>query len=203
MAEKPNANGGFRRHREDPSGLSMAIEQCSQGNADAFGLIYDSYVNKVFKYTLHMCGNGSEAEDMTEEVFVKAWQSLPSFRGGEGALGTWLMRIAHNHVVDALRRRRNDTIPLPVFEGEIASDATDNPQSTAERRLLGRQVLQLMAELPQQQRQVMVLKFVHGLDTHEVSEITGQKDGTIRIAQMRALQALRSRLSGPEVAYAG
>ena len=180
--------------------IAQAIEACTAGDTSAFNLIYETYLTTVFQYILHMCGDYSEAEDITVETLVKAWSALPTYSGGEAAMKTWLLRIAHNHVVDALRRRRTDPIPLSVYEGDIPSESGNGPQNTAERRLMTRQVLKLMGGLPTQQRHVMVLKFIHGLETHEVSAITGQKDSAIRIAQMRALQTLRSRLlSGLEV----
>ena len=185
-----------------PSSLSSAIETCARGDASTFGQVYDAYMAKVYRYALYMCGNPTEAEDMTEETFVKVWQGLPSFMGNEAAFTTWLMRIAHNHVVDHLRQRRHDTIPLSAYEPDIASPPDDGPQNIAERRLLGQQVLHLAAELPPQQRQVIVLKFVEGLDTREISAITKQKEGAIRIAQMRALQTLRALL-GKEVTTGG
>jgi len=176
--------------------LDMLIQQSVKGDTEAFGRIYDLFLHRVYRYALYISGDRSDAEDMTEEVFVKAWQKLPTFRGGEAALLTWLFRITHNHVVDRLRQQRTDSVPMSAYEPELVAPRDEGTEMTAEQHMLGQQALRLARELPPQQRQVVILKFIEGLSNKEISEITGQREGAIRIAQMRALQTLRMRLDG-------
>lgn len=176
--------------------LRRLLQASSQGDAEAFGQVYDLFLNRVFRYILYMIGNWSDAEDMTEETFAKAWQRLGSFRGEEQAFKTWLLRIAHNHVVDRLRQRRGDTTMLSDYGEDIAEPNAKSTQTTAEESLLYEQALRLATRLPAQQKQVILLKFVQGLDNREISAITGQREGAIRVAQMRALQTIRQQLSG-------
>lgn len=176
--------------------LAMLIQQSVQGNTEAFGRIYDLFLARVYRYSLYISGDRSGAEDMTEEIFVKAWQKLPTFRGDAAAFLTWLLRITHNHVVDRLRQQRKDSVLMSAYEPEVAAPLDEGTEMTAERHLLGQQALRLTRELPPQQRQVVILKFIEGLSNKEISDITGKREGAIRIAQMRALQALRMRLAG-------
>jgi RNA polymerase sigma-70 factor (ECF subfamily) len=176
--------------------LSELIRRSVQGDTEAFGRIYDLFFHRVHRYALYISANANNAEDVTEEVFVKAWQKLPSFHGGGAAFQAWLFRIAHNHVVDLHRQQRTDSLPMSAYGAELVAPPEEGTQATAERQLLGRQVLQLARELPPQQRQVIVLKLIEGLSNKEISGVTGQREGAIRIAQMRALQTLRARLDG-------
>ena len=176
--------------------LSELIRRSVQGDTEAFGRIYDMFLARVYRYAFYVSGDRFDAEDMAEDVFVKVWQKLPTFRGGGAAFLTWLFRITHNHVVDRIRQGHANSIPLSVYEIELTAPSEEGTEMTTERHLLGQEALRLARELPSQQRQVVILKFIEGLSNREISLITGQGEGAIRIAQMRALQALRTRMAG-------
>ena len=129
------------------------------------------------------------AEDLTEEIFLKAWKSIKSYTGKGQAFSSWLYRIAHNHVVDYFRSmKRQNSLTME------AVDTTSNPVQEAEQRMAQQQVLELISHLPVNQKQIIVLKFVEGLDNREIEQITGKSQSAIRITQMRALSALREKV---------
>ncbi len=177
--------------------LAEIIGRSAGGDTEAFGRLYDLYADRVFRYAAYLSGNSSEAEDLTEDIFIKLWQKLPSFRGSQDAFLSWLLRLTHNHVVDYLRRqRRDEVLLLSEFQTDDVIPGEEDTQDSTERSLMGREVLRLLRYLPPQQRQVVILKFIEELSNREISRITGQSEGAIRIAQMRALRTLRATLEG-------
>ena len=129
------------------------------------------------------------AEDITEETFVKAWKAIGSCRGKERTFSAWLYRIAHNHLINTLRDN-NKTVYLDQEQSVEIIDTKQELEAGADCQ----ELLKEIKVLPESQRQVIVLKFIEGMDNKEISQITGKNEGTIRITQMRALAALRNRL---------
>lgn len=128
------------------------------------------------------------AEDITEEVFIKAWKALASCKGKERTFSSWLYRIAHNHVIDSFRKRHGE---LP-----LQAEMTDGlfERNEAEEALEQQEQLAALDHLPRNQRQVIILKFIEGMDNLEISRIMSKSEGAIRVLQTRALAALRQRL---------
>src|SRR5258706_16230263 len=87
------------------------IRQAVKGDGEAFGLLYARHLDAIYRYVRFRIGNEADAEDMTEEVFVKAWEALPGYRIGEHPFTSWLYRIAHNVTVDYHRKRQPDSSP--------------------------------------------------------------------------------------------
>jgi len=130
------------------------------------------------------------AEDITEEVFVKAWKAIDSCRGKEQTFSSWLYRIAQNQVIDTFRSRRK-RLSVEI----VTADKGAIPQVEAEGDLEQPELLEMITYLPQNQRQVIILKFIEGLENHEISNIMGKSQGAIRVLQMRALARLRKDLA--------
>jgi len=167
------------------------ISRATGGDPEAFGEIYSVYLDRIYRYVFYQVKDKMMAEDITEEIFIKAWKALGSYRGEGQAFSSWLYRIAHNQVIDQFRRRRWEMV-LDV-ETDITNTDGADPQREAEKSLAQAEVLGMLALLPPQQKQVIILKFVEGLGNREIEEITGKSQGAIRVMQMRALDALRQR----------
>lgn len=174
--------------------VTELIERASGGDFEAFGELYGIYLDRIYRYVFYQLREKMAAEDLTEEIFLKAWRAIGSYKGKGQAFSSWLYRIAHNHVIDEFRSRRKQLVSLET-EMEIAT-AVAEPQQEMERKLAGQEMLRLISCLPRKQQQVIILKFVEGLDNREIGQITGKSQGAIRISQMRALTALRQRLGG-------
>ncbi len=175
---------------EEKSKVTPLVRKAIGGDTEAFGELYSVFAVRIYRYVFYQVRNKMIAEDLTEEVFVKAWRAIDSCRGKETTFSPWLFRIAHNHVIDSLRRSRNNS----SVEVENLPERSD-PTTRAEGELERHELIKLVARLPEKQRQVVILKFIEGLDNHEISRILGKGEGAIRILQMRALSLLREWLT--------
>ncbi len=169
------------------------VEAAIAGDAEAFGLLYERYVDQVFRYLYYRIGERATAEDLVSEVFLRAWQKVRDYRHRGLPFAAWLYRIAHNLLVDHRRREgRRPTLPLkPDPEVKLASDGP-----TSIRDALARADLEAaIAKLPDDQQQVIVLRFVLGMSADEVAATMGKSRGAVEALQHRALKNLRRMLS--------
>ena len=171
------------------SKVEKLVVQAVNGNTDAFGELYIIHVEKIYRYIFYHVKSKTVTEDITAEVFLKAWRVINSCRGREYSFSAWLYRIAHNHVIDHFRASRQH---ISLDETLLAS--IPYPEKEVERWLMG-QVLELMSSLPPQQRQIIILKFIEGFSNQEIGRILNKSQGAIRITQMRALSRLRKHLT--------
>jgi RNA polymerase sigma-70 factor (ECF subfamily) len=172
------------------STLTRLIDKAISGDYEAYGEIYSIFLNRIYRYVYYQISNEMIAEDITQEVFIKAWNAIGTCKGKERTFSAWLYRIAHNKTVDVLRRRGKEK----SIEMELIVDDRQ-PAVEVQKEMNHSELLDGIAELPGNQKQVIVLKFIEGLDNDEIGRIMGKKQGAIRILQMRALNKLRDRLS--------
>jgi RNA polymerase sigma-70 factor, ECF subfamily len=154
--------------------------------------LYDEYYRKVARYVFVRIGDRSEAEDLASEVFVKALDSLKTYQERGLPMQAWLFRIAHNLVVDHLRKAtRQKAVPL---EDTQIYDESD-PVTAAETNLEMARVNQAMQSLTEEQREVVRLRFFGGLTSKEVSKVLDKSDGAVREMQRASLEKLRHLLN--------
>jgi len=169
------------------------VERAKQGDSQAFARLYEEYFNKIYRYVVMKVGNQAVAEDITEEVFLKMLESIASFKWRGVPFSAWLFRIAHNQVVDHLRRKsRRESIPL----GESIAAMDIDPVALAEKSMDIEQVNAALEHLTHNQREVIALRFAAGLSTAEVAKAMSKREGAVKALQHSALVALRKRLSG-------
>jgi len=168
------------------------VERAVSGDADAFAGLYEAYVDRVYRFIFFRVGESRLAEDLTSQTFLKAWEGLGRYQIRGLPFGAWLFRIARNKVIDNYRVSK-ETVSL-----EAALSTQPDPQGKVDEKVEGHlEVEQLrvaLRRLTEDQRQVLTLKFIEGLSTREISQITGKQEGAIRALQMRGLQALASLL---------
>jgi RNA polymerase sigma-70 factor (ECF subfamily) len=176
--------------REAP--IDLTVRRAQRGDSDAFGQLYDAHAGRVHAVCLRLSGDPAEAAELVQDVFVRAWERLDSFRG-ESAFGTWLHRLAVNVVFQrgrAARRRRQRVAvsadlphdpPVPVTPGHGPGLAMDLERA--------------VALLPDQLRQVFVLHDVEGFQHAEIAAALGLPVGTCRSHLFRARRHLREALS--------
>jgi len=170
--------------------IDSLVAKSAAGDFEAFGELYAMYLDRIYRYVFYQVKDKMAAEDLSEEIFMKAWRALGSYKGKERTFLSWLYRIAHNHVIDSFRTRRQNS----SLDMETATGSSD-PMREAERNLEEQEILRLVSCLPPQQKEVIILKFIEGLDNRDIQEITGKSQGAIRAIQMRALATLRQRLT--------
>ena len=173
------------------SEVARLVKRAAGGDLEAFGELYGIYLDRIYRYVFYQIRDKMTAEDITEEVFVKAWKAIKSCQGKEKTFSSWLYRIAHNQVIDNLRSQRKC---LSIEETESLADVS-NPELEAEGNWERQELLATLSCLPQSQKQVIILKFIEGLDNREIEQIMGKSEGAIRVLQMRALATLRQKLS--------
>ena len=161
----------------------------------AFGALYDRHVVRVYRHIYYMVGNPAEAEDLTAQAFLQAWQAIPRYRIQSAPFVSWLLRIAHNLGVSYLRSRKQNT-ELP--ETLIDHSRLQNPEPALEQRLNSERVRDAILKLREEHRKVIILRFVEDLEYREVAEILGKSVAAVRVIQHRALNALRKQMKNEE-----
>ncbi|MGB2584205.1 MAG: sigma-70 family RNA polymerase sigma factor [Dehalococcoidia bacterium] len=170
--------------------IKRLVKQAIDGDVETFGELYSIYLDRIYRYVFYQVHNKVTAEDLTEEIFMKAWRGIGKYRWKGQPFSAWLYRIAHNHVIDYFRTSRQHQ-PL---DREIPADG-DQPQQELETKQIQQSLLRAISSLPQQQKQVITLKFIEDLDNRAIEHIMGKSQGAIRVMQMRALAALRQILN--------
>ena len=173
------------------------VRRAQSFDNDAIRQLYEKYFPKIYNYAFMQMGDVHAAEDLASDVMLKMIESIQkySFRGLP--FGAWVFRIARNRLIDLHRRRkRRGEVDL----SETLSTALANPQVLAERALERGQLQIALKHLTDEQRQVIVLKFIEGFDNRSVGKIMGRSEGAIKSLQHRALGALR-RVLHPEDGY--
>lgn len=170
------------------------IRRAQALDAGALAELYDRYFDGIYRYAYTRIGHQADAEDLTEQVFLKMVDSIQSYRPRKGAgFSSWLYRIAHNLVVDRYRRAGREALSLADHVEDPAPRT--NPelvlQSSEDRRHLYEAIQQLTLE----QQQLVALRFIDNLDVEEVARIMKRRPGAIHSMQHRALASL-NRLMG-------
>jgi RNA polymerase sigma-70 factor (ECF subfamily) len=152
--------------------------------------LYERYFDRIYKYVCLKIGNPVEAEDITEQVFLKMIEAIDDFQWQGSSFASWLYRIAHNQVVDTLRQQsRRPQVPLePV--GVLLPSERDDPHRYAEQRDFQDHLREAMSHLTELQAQVISLKFVAGLSNAQVAEMLDRTEGAVKSLQYSALQNL-------------
>ena len=194
MSDETSATQSFRQAAwTSPGGLSLGIEESlvlevQRGDLNAFSGIYEAYYDRVFRYILVRLNNRAEAEDLASEVFLKALQAVGDYKLKGAPFAAWLFRIAHNLIIDHVRRRNK----RPTTELDDSLPLTqDSPDELVELGLTSDDVKKAMVELTDSQRQVIALRFGGSLSLAETAEAMGKKEGAIKAMQHSAIQALR------------
>ena len=177
--------------------LGRAVRRAQEGDAAAFGDLYDAYVDRIFRYIRFRVGDEMESEDLTEVVFERAWQAIGRYEDRGRPFSAWLYAIAANVVSDHYRsqRARADLDPNLVDRA-----ASRDPVAAAEAACRRAALEQAIRRLTPDQQQVIILRFIEGLSPAEVAVTLGKREGTVRVIQHRALAALRSMLTPEGVA---
>ena len=189
-----------------PKGVSAAADSVARGEKDellsewefvrraqqydeaAVESLYQTYYPKIYNYAFLQMGDVQAAEDLASDVMLKMIESINRYRFRGLPFGAWVFRIARNRLIDLHRRRkRRGEVDL----SETLASTLANPQALAERALERGQLQVALKHLTDEQRQVVVLKFIEGFDNRSAGQIMGRSEGAIKSLQHRALGSLR------------
>ena len=169
------------------------LRRALHGDKQAFGSLYELYLDPIYRYIYYRVGDHTEAEDLTEMVFLKAWEQLPRTRKGAEVRNfrAWVYRIAHNLVVDRHRTRK----PITSLDQHNEAQApAASPETLAEHSEQSDTLQAAIMQLEPDLQQVIILRFVNQLSHAETGRILGKQEGHVRVLQYRALQKLREIL---------
>ena len=184
-------------HYEEPKGYpenydeDELVRAAQRGQGDAFARLYETHVERVYRYLVSRLGQPADAEDVTAEVFIRAMKALPSYKARGTPLMAWLYRIAHNQAVNYLKKRtRHGERSLE----DVAAPSSDDPEREALNRASFAEAERAMEGLTPLQRQVISLRFAGELSIAETATIMKRSQGAVKFLQYSALQALRRNL---------
>jgi RNA polymerase sigma-70 factor (ECF subfamily) len=169
------------------------VRAAQGGDPEAFGQIYDRYVDLVFRYAYHRLGDRALAEDLTSETFVRALRRLASLTYQGRDVGAWLVTITRNLILDHLKSSRH-RMEVVTDDLRQADRATDGPENTVLDRLTSAALLRCVRQLGAEQQECVVLRFLHGLSVAETAAIMGKNEGAIKALQHRAIRRLATLL---------
>ena len=177
-------------HQQDEKDL---IQQAKSGDKSAFGKLFDMYFTPIYRYLRLRCGNEQDAEDLSAEVFMRAWEKLPGFdlRAGDSMFRSWLFRIAHNLLIDRYRKGDKEESVAEIPE-KISKEERVETQIVLKNEK--QKLMEAIQQLDERMQQVIIARFMSGLSHIETAEVLGISSGNVRIVQYRALRRLKEIL---------
>jgi len=172
------------------------IRRAQEFDQEALGWLYQLFYPKLYNYAYLQLGDVQQAEDLASEVLLRVVESLKDYRFRGLPVSAWVFRIARNYVID-LHRRRQRRPQVGLYDG--IPDTADSPHTVAERSVAQSELRLALTTLTEEQRQVIILKFVEDMDNASVARVLGRSEGAVKSLQHRALVSLRKILSSQEV----
>ncbi len=169
------------------------LMRAARGDKDAFGELYQRYIDRIFNYVYYRTGNVHDAEDLTARVFQRAMNHIHNYTDRGVPLSAWLYRIAHNLVANWHRdRSRKQEIPLEDLP--VLPARGDHPETWLVRTEEQEALLRLIRKLPSERQHLLILKFVENLSNAEIGQIMGRSEGAVKSLYHRTLLALRDQI---------
>lgn len=168
------------------------IERARAGDQQALAAVYDWYLPRVYRYILSRVGHVAEAEDVTEDIFLRMLGAIADYKRTSVPFSAWLFRIARNHLVSYYRKNgnRKDHGELQ----ETMADSGQDPASIVETQLMLGEVADAVQRLPDAQRDVIALRFAVGLSIAETAQVLGKRQGNVKALQHKAVTRLQKIL---------
>ena len=171
----------------------LLIKKAQDGEAEAFGQLYDHYLPKIYRFVFIKVSSQTDAEDLTQQIFLNAWQNIKSFQFQGFSISSWFYRIAYNEVVDFYRTRKHHE-PIETLPEEILSESPGTDQAFDQNIEIGKIKIALQ-KLEGDQQNVLLMKFVDELSNKEIAQALNKSEGAIRVIQHRGLKQLKNYLS--------
>ncbi len=165
----------------------QVIKQVKSGDAEAYGMLYEQYAEVIFRYVYSHLDNRLDAEDLTEEIFLRAWRALPKYDERGLPFSAFLFRIARNSLIDYYRQRK----AVQSIEDVELQSKEPGPEETVDVRIEDRDLRETIAKLREDYRNVLIFRFLSGLSPEETAQVMQRSVGAVRVLQHRALSALK------------
>jgi len=171
------------------------VERAQAGDAEAFGELYDRYVDVVFRYVSYRVGSRQLAEDLTSETFLRALRRIGSFTWQGRDVGAWFVTIARNLVADHYKSSRYK-LELTTDDVQVASGGAadrmveESPEHAVLEQMQNKVLLEAVKQLGSEQQECIALRFLQGLSVAETAAVMGKNEGAVKALQYRAVRAL-------------
>lgn len=198
LGTQPPTQPGPRGDGEDPerSRIAGLVALAQQGDAEAFGQIYDAYVDSIYRYLYYRVGSHAVAEDLTSETFLRALRRIDSFTWQGKDIGAWFVTIARNLVTDHVKssRFRLEVTTADMLDADRADDGIEDEVLS---RLQSAVLLDAVRQLKPEQQECIVLRFLQGLSVAETAAVLKRSEGAVKQLQLRAVRALAKLVPAP------
>ena len=174
-------------------GEDSIVLSAIQGESSAFGLLYDYYQPKIYRFVILKVGHREEAEDITHQVFLSAWQNINKYKVKGFPFSSWLYRIARNQVIDHYRTRKVTSAIDEVQPEYIISPAVAH--MNVEKDIEIDKVMKAVQGLDRNYQDVVIMRFVEDLSLRETAAALGKTEGAVKLMQHRAIKKLKTLLS--------
>jgi len=168
------------------------LARASAGDRDAFGMLYERYVERIFNYVYYRTGNVNDAEDLTARVFQRAMNHIVNYTDRGVPFSAWLYRIAHNLVAN-WHRDRSRRQEIPISDAPLVAKG-DAPEASLVHTEQQESLLRLIRSLPAERQTLLILKFVEHYSNAEIGAIMGRSEGAVKSLYHRTLLALREQV---------
>lgn len=168
--------------------VTKLVHDARSGDKEAFGKLYDTFLDAVYRFVYFRVGTREEAEDITEQAFVSIFEHIGEFREQGVPFEAWLFRIARNKVIDHYRSHK----PQASLDEIAQSPANDNVEHSVEVKLTKEYIMDCVRTLPASYQEIIILKYIEEKTNEEISELLDKPLAHVRVLQSRALAKLRS-----------
>ena len=173
----------------DRSRLIALVELARGGDKEAFGLLYDHYQPAVYRFLYYRTRSATLAEDLTADTFFRALRSMNNFRWQGRDFGAWLMTIARNLTTDHFKAGRT-RLEMTTEDMSLHDGLTEGPESVVLAGLTNEVLLKALTQLPTEQRECLIMRFLQGMSIAETAQSLGRSDGAIKQLQLRGVRNL-------------
>jgi len=168
------------------------VKKAQNKDAEAFGQLYDQYLPAIYRFVFLKINNKAATEDLTHQVFLKAWQNMENYQAQGFPFSSWLYRIAHNLVVDYYRTEKSSLNLETIKEVSVNCGLEEKIDQDLELNL----IKTALQELPVEQQTIIIMKFVEDLSNKEIAAVLGKTEGAVKTAQSRSLDNLKKIIDG-------
>ncbi len=176
--------------------IKKLVKKAQNGDGDSFGEIYEIFIERIYRYIYLKVSNKEVSEDLTQQVFVKAWSSISDFKFKKNPFSSWLYSIARNTVIDFYRKKKPDF----SLDEEIKIDIFD--EIDINERLINKEqldkIIKKIYQLPEEQKELLILHFIEDLNYDEIAKIMKKTPLNLRVLQHRALNRLKKELENSD-----
>lgn len=169
------------------------VQRAINGDREAFTRLYDMHFDRIYRYVYVKVRDQAEAEDLTQDVFIKAYEAIKSYKWRDLPFTAWLFRIAHNRIIDHVRKTSKEK---KASLDEAGAIAVGDPVAMTEQNFEIYQLKAALEKLPDAQKEVASLRFISELSIAEVAATLGKSEGTVKALQFSAVASLRKLLYG-------